>query len=63
MKLNLRRNIASFLKLEDGPTSLEYAVILGAVVVIVITAITSLGNSTNAAAAQKHRTLNSNTGR
>jgi pilus assembly protein Flp/PilA len=38
-------NFASFLKKEDGPTSVEYAVMLALVVVVCITAITVLGRT------------------
>jgi pilus assembly protein Flp/PilA len=37
-----------FLKQEDGPTAVEYAVMLALIVVVCITAITSLGSSANA---------------
>jgi pilus assembly protein Flp/PilA len=37
-----------FLKQEDGPTAVEYAVMLALIVVVCITAITSLGSNANA---------------
>ena len=46
----MRRQIASivkFLKKEDGPTAVEYAVMLALIVVVCIAAITSLGKATN----------------
>jgi len=40
--------IVSFLKSEDGPTAVEYAVMLALIVVVCITAITTLGSNANA---------------
>lgn len=45
--LDLHRFVVDFLKQEDGPTSVEYALILGVIIVISITAITSLGTNAN----------------
>ena len=36
--------VKSFLRSEDGPTATEYAVMLALIIVVCITAITSLGN-------------------
>jgi pilus assembly protein Flp/PilA len=36
-----------FLKQEDGPTAVEYAVMLALIVVVCITAITALGTNAN----------------
>ena len=36
-----------FLQAEDGPTATEYAVMLALIVVVCITAITSLGSNAN----------------
>jgi pilus assembly protein Flp/PilA len=36
-----------FLKNEDGPTAVEYAVMLALIIVVCITAITTLGSETN----------------
>jgi len=47
MLSSLRQTVARFLKQEEGPTSLEYAVILGVIVVIGITAVFSLRNNTS----------------
>jgi pilus assembly protein Flp/PilA len=41
------QNVASFLKNEDGPTAVEYAVMLALIIVVCITAITTLGNNAN----------------
>ena len=37
----------NFLKNEDGPTAVEYAVMLALIIVVCITAITALGSSAN----------------
>jgi pilus assembly protein Flp/PilA len=39
--------IVSFLKQEDGPTAVEYAVMLALIIVVCITAITALGTNAN----------------
>ncbi len=39
--------VADFLKKEDGPTAVEYAVMLALIVVVCITAITTLGGNAN----------------
>jgi pilus assembly protein Flp/PilA len=39
--------LVNFLKNEDGPTAVEYAVMLALIIVVCITAITTLGNDTN----------------
>jgi pilus assembly protein Flp/PilA len=36
-----------FLALEDGPTAVEYAVMLALIIVVCITAITTMGSSAN----------------
>jgi pilus assembly protein Flp/PilA len=36
-----------FLKDEDGPTAVEYALMLALIIVVCITAITTLGSNTN----------------
>jgi pilus assembly protein Flp/PilA len=40
-------SVASFLKNEDGPTAVEYAVMLALIIVVCITAITALGSNAN----------------
>jgi pilus assembly protein Flp/PilA len=37
----------SFLKKEDGPTAVEYAVMLALIIVVCIAAITTLGQNAN----------------
>ncbi len=40
--------LVQFLKNEDGPTAVEYAVMLALIIVVCITAITTLGTNANA---------------
>lgn len=42
------QNSVQFLKKEDGPTAVEYAVMLALIVVVCVAAITTLGQNTNA---------------
>ena len=39
--------LVEFLKTEDGPTAVEYAVMLALIIVICLVAITALGTSAN----------------
>jgi pilus assembly protein Flp/PilA len=39
--------VIEFLKREDGPTAVEYAVMLALIVVVCIVAITAIGTSSN----------------
>ena len=39
--------VVNFLKREDGPTAVEYAVMLALIIVVCITAITTLGSNAN----------------
>jgi pilus assembly protein Flp/PilA len=39
--------VANFLRREDGPTAVEYAVMLALIIVVCITAITALGSNAN----------------
>jgi pilus assembly protein Flp/PilA len=50
MKSLVRRaanRVRNFVEREDGPTAVEYAVMLAMIIVVCIAAITSLGRSTN----------------
>ncbi len=47
MLRSLTQKFVSFLKKEDGPTAVEYAVMLALIIVVCITAITTLGNNAN----------------
>jgi pilus assembly protein Flp/PilA len=40
--------IVNFVQKEDGPTAVEYAVMLALIIVVCITAITALGTNANA---------------
>jgi pilus assembly protein Flp/PilA len=40
--------MVEFLKAEDGPTAVEYAVMLALIIVVCLVAITALGTSANA---------------
>jgi pilus assembly protein Flp/PilA len=42
------RNVMNFLVNEDGPTATEYAVMLALIIVVAITAITTLGTTVEA---------------
>ena len=40
---NIVKKLQRFLKSEDGPTAVEYAVMLSLIVVVCLTAVTSIG--------------------
>ncbi|MCH7839476.1 MAG: Flp family type IVb pilin [Planctomycetes bacterium] len=41
----LARNLARFLRSEDGPTATEYAVMLALIIMVCLGAITGIGNT------------------
>jgi pilus assembly protein Flp/PilA len=41
------KKVVRFLKQEDGPTAVEYAVMLALIIVVCISAITTLGSNAN----------------
>ena len=43
----LTKKLVRFLKKEDGPTAVEYAVMLALIIVVCIAAITTLGSNAN----------------
>jgi pilus assembly protein Flp/PilA len=45
MLSNLKRRVVEFLKAEDGPTAVEYAVMLALIIVVCIAAISALGSN------------------
>jgi len=45
---SLCQSVVRFLQREDGPTAVEYAVMLALIVVVCIAAITSLGQNASA---------------
>lgn len=44
---SLSKSLVSFLKKEDGPTAVEYAVMLALIIVVCIAAVTTLGSNAN----------------
>jgi pilus assembly protein Flp/PilA len=44
---SLTRKFVNFLKKEDGPTAVEYAVMLALIIVVCIVAIQTLGENAN----------------
>jgi pilus assembly protein Flp/PilA len=44
---NFINRLVRFLKRDDGPTSVEYAVMLSLIIVVCIAAITTLGKNAN----------------
>jgi pilus assembly protein Flp/PilA len=42
-----QQSLVNFIKREDGPTAVEYAVMLALIIVVCITAITALGTNAN----------------
>ena len=45
---NFANSIKRFLVSEDGPTAVEYAVMLALIVIVCLTAITAVGNNASA---------------
>ncbi len=43
----ITKNVVEFLKAEDGPTAVEYAVMLALIIVVCIAAVTTLGSNAN----------------
>jgi pilus assembly protein Flp/PilA len=43
----LTKSVVEFLKKEDGPTAVEYAVMLALIIVVCIAAVTTLGSNAN----------------
>jgi pilus assembly protein Flp/PilA len=44
----LLKRLRQFLKSDDGPTAVEYAVMLALIIAVVLTAVQSLGTNTSA---------------
>lgn len=53
----LTGSVQRFLKAEDGPTAVEYAVMLALIIVVCITAITALGTNANKTYTKTSNTL------
>ena len=47
MMQHFTQQVVNFLKQEDGPTAVEYAVMLALIIVVCITAISTLGSNAN----------------
>lgn len=47
MMNRIRQAVTQFVQREDGPTAVEYAVMLALIIVVCITAITALGSNAN----------------
>jgi pilus assembly protein Flp/PilA len=47
MRKTLARLVVNFCQKEDGPTAVEYAVMLALIIVVCIAAITTLGSNAN----------------
>ena len=45
---SLAQKVQRFLVSEDGPTAVEYAVMLALIIIVCLTAISSLGSATSA---------------
>jgi pilus assembly protein Flp/PilA len=61
MLSRLSRSVTAFLKNEDGPTAVEYAVMLALIIVVCVAAITALGTNANTTFTSVSNTLG-NTG-
>jgi pilus assembly protein Flp/PilA len=44
---DFKNALVNFLRSEDGPTAVEYAVMLALIIVVCITAVTALGSNSN----------------
>ena len=47
MLSQVKRLVVEFVRREDGPTAVEYAVMLALIIVVCLTAISTLGNNAN----------------
>jgi pilus assembly protein Flp/PilA len=47
MLSRLKRSVQEFFRREDGPTAVEYAVMLALIIVVCLTAISTLGTNAN----------------
>ena len=58
MLSHLVRPSAAFLRNEEGPTAVEYAVMLALIIVVCIAAIATLGSNTNSTFSQVGSAVN-----
>jgi pilus assembly protein Flp/PilA len=56
------QKVVNFLKREDGPTAVEYAVMLALIIVVCSTAITTLGTNANKTFSSVGNTIGSTAG-
>jgi pilus assembly protein Flp/PilA len=56
---NLLKNVRTFVSSEDGPTAVEYAVMLALILVACITIVTSLGTTVSGTFSKVNSTLSS----
>jgi pilus assembly protein Flp/PilA len=56
--VRLGQYAADFLRNEDGPTAVEYAVMLALIIVVCIAAITTLGSNANGTFTKVATTIN-----
>jgi pilus assembly protein Flp/PilA len=47
MLQRLQKSVVTFLQAEDGPTAVEYAVMLSLIIVVCIAAVAALGSNAN----------------
>jgi len=59
---NLANRIKKFLKSEDGPTAVEYAVMLALIIIVCLVSITAIGTNANATFDNVAQVLSSTTG-
>jgi pilus assembly protein Flp/PilA len=55
----ISQSVVQFLKREDGPTTVEYAVMLALIIVVCVAAITTLGANANSTFTSVGNTLGS----
>ncbi len=55
---NLMTKVSKFMKSEDGPTAVEYAIMLALIVIVCLTAIQAIGTAANAKFDEIATTLN-----
>jgi pilus assembly protein Flp/PilA len=48
MKKSILRSVRNFLVSEDGPTAVEYAVMLALIVIVCIASVSAVGSNANA---------------
>jgi len=48
MLAHLARRAVEFIRKEDGPTAVEYAVMLALIIIVCIAAVTTIGGNANA---------------